>query len=78
MVNIEKNRLFLFDCSYGASVLASAAIDAFGLIDFVMLFSLGNSVYGASCSASAALDALIVDYSGHSKISLIINRIVIL
>jgi hypothetical protein len=47
-------KLFGFDCTSGATVFASAAINASIGINHVLICAFGDSTYGASSSASAA------------------------
>ena len=57
--------LFLYGCSYGASVSTCAAADALISVDNVLAVAFGNAINGATVSASAAADAFVSNLVCH-------------
>lgn len=64
-------RLCLLGSSDGASVCASAALDAGISVDYILSVALRNSFNGALCCASAAGDAIVRNYICHFSCLLI-------
>ncbi len=62
---VRKNLLFLNGSTYGTSVSACTALDAFISIYNVLAVAFGNAGNRASVSASAARDALIGNFVCH-------------
>ena len=52
---------------YGASLCASAALDAFVSVNFVLAIAFLDSSYGTCVCASAASDAIVCDLVCHVK-----------